>query len=87
MPFHTSKQLAATTALAMDIVEGRWTVKVRDAGPGDPADGEATAGLWTGVLPIVSAYQAPRTATRLPPDTPVSPSVLSLMRSSPHPVV
>src|ERR1700729_4020910 len=46
VPFHTRKQLAATTALAMDIVEGQWTVKVRDAGPGEPEPGEATQGLW-----------------------------------------
>ena len=56
VPFHTEKQLAATTALAMDIVEGQWTVKIRDAGPGEPEPGEATQGLWTGILPIVSAY-------------------------------
>ena len=60
MPFHTKKQLAATTALAMDIVEGQWTVKVRDAGPGEPEPGEADPGLWTGILPIISAYGHPR---------------------------
>src|ERR1700722_15432983 len=32
VPFHTRKQLAATTALAMEITEGKWTVKVRDGG-------------------------------------------------------
>jgi hypothetical protein len=62
VPFHTKKQLAATTALAMDIVEGQWTVKVRDAGPGEPEPGEATQGLWTGILPIVSGYGHPHTS-------------------------
>jgi nitroimidazol reductase NimA-like FMN-containing flavoprotein (pyridoxamine 5'-phosphate oxidase superfamily) len=82
VPFHTKKQLAATTALAMDIVEGRWTVKVRDADPAEPGEGEADPGLWTGVLPIVSAYRAPRTSAHLAPGTPVSPSVLNVLRRS-----
>ena len=81
VPFHTKKQLAATTALAMDIVEGQWTVKIRDAGPGEPEPGEATPGLWTGILPIVSAYGHPRTSDHVPADTPVSPSVLTVMRA------
>jgi nitroimidazol reductase NimA-like FMN-containing flavoprotein (pyridoxamine 5'-phosphate oxidase superfamily) len=76
VPFHTKKQVAATTALAMDIAEGQWTVKVRDAGPGEPQAGEADPGLWTGILPIYSAYGPPRTSANVPADTPVSPSVL-----------
>src|ERR1700759_5276047 len=80
VPFHTKKQLAATTALAMDIVEGQWTVKIRDAGPGEPEPGEATQGLWTGILPIVSGYGPPHTSDYVPADTPVSPSVLKVMR-------
>jgi len=83
VPFHTKKQLAATTALAMDIVEDQWTVKVRDAGPGVPEPGEAEPGLWTGILPIVTGYGEPVTAARLPADTPVSPSVLKAMRHGP----
>jgi nitroimidazol reductase NimA-like FMN-containing flavoprotein (pyridoxamine 5'-phosphate oxidase superfamily) len=83
VPFHTRKQLAATTALAMDIVEGQWTVKIRDADPGEPEPGEADPGLWTGVLPIVTGYGEPVTAARLPADTPVSPSVLKVMRHGP----
>ena len=75
VPFHTKKQLAATTALAMDIVEGQWTVKVRDAGPGVPEPGEADSGLWTGILPVISAYGHPETSANVPADTPVSPSV------------
>ncbi len=82
VPFHTKKQLAATTALAMHIADGQWTVKVRDAGPGEPEPGEADPGLWTGVLPIVSSYGAPQTSAHVPPDTPVSPSVLGVLRRS-----
>jgi hypothetical protein len=67
----------------MDIVEGQWTVKIRDAGPGEPEPGEATPGLWTGILPIVSAYGHPHTSDHVPADTPVSPSVLKVMRHGP----
>ncbi len=92
VPLHTKKQLAATAALAMDIVEGQWTVKVRDAGPGEPEPGEpepgeADPGLWTGILPIVSAYGHPRAAERVPTGTPVSPSVLKVLEHSGRPVI
>jgi nitroimidazol reductase NimA-like FMN-containing flavoprotein (pyridoxamine 5'-phosphate oxidase superfamily) len=86
VPPHTRKQLAATAALAMDITDGRWTVKVRDGGPAEPKAGEAEPGLWTGVLPIVSAYQAPRTSAHVQQDTPVSASVINVLRSAGHPV-
>jgi nitroimidazol reductase NimA-like FMN-containing flavoprotein (pyridoxamine 5'-phosphate oxidase superfamily) len=84
VPPHTRKQLAATAALAMDITDGRWTVKVRDGGPAEPKAGEAEPGLWTGVLPIVSAYQAPRTSAHVQQDTPVSASVINVLRSAGH---
>ena len=64
----------------MDIVEGQWTVKVRDAGPGEPEQGEASPGLWTGILPITSGYGPPQTSQHVPADTPVSPSVLNVLR-------
>ena len=86
VPPHTRKQLAATAALAMDITDGRWTVKVRDGGPAEPKAGEAEPGLWTGGLPIVSAYQAPRTSAHVQQDTPVSASVINVLRSAGHPV-
>jgi uncharacterized protein len=81
VPDHTRKQLAATTALAMDITDGQWTVKIRDGGPGAPEDDEPPPdpGLWTGVLPIVSAYRAPLTSDLVAAGTPVSPSVLKLL--------
>jgi nitroimidazol reductase NimA-like FMN-containing flavoprotein (pyridoxamine 5'-phosphate oxidase superfamily) len=82
VPFHTKKQLAATAALAMQITDGHWTVKVRDAGPGEPEPGEADPGLWTGVLPIVTGYGPPRTAGRVPAGTPVSPSVRAVLSRS-----
>lgn len=88
VPFHTKKQVAATTALAMDIVDGQWTVKVRDAGPGEPEPGDdPDPALWTGVLPVTSAYRWPWTSEFAPADTPVSPSVLAAMRQSGLPVI
>ncbi len=86
MPFHTRKQVAATVALAMDIVAGQWTVQVRDAGPGEPGAGEAGPGRWTGILPITSGYGPPQTSAHVPADTPVSPSVLGILRRSGAPV-
>jgi nitroimidazol reductase NimA-like FMN-containing flavoprotein (pyridoxamine 5'-phosphate oxidase superfamily) len=88
VPFHTKKELAATTALAMDIIDGQWTVKVRVGGPSGPEpDDEVDPRLWTGVLPIVSGYLPPRTSASVPAGTPVSPSVLAAMHGSGHPVI
>jgi nitroimidazol reductase NimA-like FMN-containing flavoprotein (pyridoxamine 5'-phosphate oxidase superfamily) len=86
VPLHTKKQVAATTALAMHILEGQWTVKVRDAGPGAPDVGEGDSGVWTGVLPIMTGYRPPETSTHVPADTPVSPSVLNVARGRTHQV-
>ena len=85
VPPHTRKQLAATAALAMDITEGQWTVKIRDAGPGEPEE-DVDPGLWTGVLPVVSGYRSPQPAPRVAAGTPVSPSVLSVLRAAGGPV-
>ncbi|HMG61535.1 MAG TPA: pyridoxamine 5'-phosphate oxidase family protein [Streptosporangiaceae bacterium] len=85
VPPHTKKQVAATAALAMDITEGQWTVKIRDAGPGEPEE-DVDFGLWTGVLPVTSAYRSPRPAERVAPGTPVSPSILSILRESGGPL-
>jgi hypothetical protein len=83
VPGHTRKDIAATTALAMDITDGQWTVKVRDAGPGDPEEDEIVdPQLWTGVLPIRSAYGAPETAPRAA-GLPVSASLEEVLRSGP----
>jgi len=80
VPDHTRKQLAATQALAMNIVDGRWTVKVRQGGPGEPATSEQVPpGLWTGVLPIRSVYGDPVPAPRVPDGLPPSPSIQRLM--------
>ena len=82
VPFHTKKEIAATMALAMDITEGRWTVKVRDAGPSEPEPDETVAaGLWTGVLPVVTGFGDPQPSDQAGPGLPVSPAILARLRN------
>jgi nitroimidazol reductase NimA-like FMN-containing flavoprotein (pyridoxamine 5'-phosphate oxidase superfamily) len=81
VPVHSNrKQIAATTALAMDITEGNWTVKVRHQPPGSPGPSENDdRNLWTGTLPIRWTYGDPIPSPHVPPGTAVSPSVLALI--------
>src|SRR6266849_6721403 len=62
VPLHTKKQLTATTALAMDIVEGQWTVKVRDAGLAVGAEGCGAFGAAGHLSAIRSAVTCPISA-------------------------
>lgn len=55
MRAHTRKELAATTVLALPIVDGHWLAKTRAGGPGPGGDG------WTGHIPMHTAYGAPIT--------------------------
>jgi nitroimidazol reductase NimA-like FMN-containing flavoprotein (pyridoxamine 5'-phosphate oxidase superfamily) len=85
VPDHTRKQLAATQAIALDIVDGQWTVKIRDEAPSPPPESDnVDPGLWTGVLPIRSVYGEPVTSAHLPADMPVSPSVSEYIETSGH---
>ncbi|WP_439030991.1 pyridoxamine 5'-phosphate oxidase family protein [Gordonia terrae] len=47
------KELAATVALRLPIIDGRWIAKARTGGPG----GESAE--WTGVVPVRTVYDAP----------------------------
>ena len=85
VPPHTKKQVAATTALAMDITEGEWTVKIRAGDPSEPEE-DVDPGLWTGVLPVTAAYRSPQPAGRVAPGTPVPPSILSILRDAGGPL-
>jgi nitroimidazol reductase NimA-like FMN-containing flavoprotein (pyridoxamine 5'-phosphate oxidase superfamily) len=77
VPAHTRKQLAATQALAMDITDDHWTVKIRNQGPTPPADSDhADPNLWTGILPIQTTYGAPISSEHLAADLPIAQSVL-----------
>jgi nitroimidazol reductase NimA-like FMN-containing flavoprotein (pyridoxamine 5'-phosphate oxidase superfamily) len=78
VPPHSGRHLAATQALALDIVDGQWTVKVRAAGPGEPGPNEVVAAdLWTGVVPMRTVYGSPVAADRVPADVAVSASIRS----------
>ena len=85
VPPHTRKQLAATQALALDIIDGQWTVKAREGDPTKPsADEVLDDQLWTGIVPIHVIYGTPVTAEDRPADLPVSPSVLSRHAPAPN---
>lgn len=77
VPDHTRRELAATQTLALDIIEGQWTVKIRSGPPGQPSENDdVDPALWTGELPIRSVYGEPITSPHQPAGLPVSPSVL-----------
>ncbi len=52
----TRKELAATLVSALPITAGRWTVKVRSGGPGDP---DEPTDAWRGVVPVHTGYGVP----------------------------
>jgi nitroimidazol reductase NimA-like FMN-containing flavoprotein (pyridoxamine 5'-phosphate oxidase superfamily) len=83
VPTHTRKHLAATQALAMDITDHHWTVKIRIQEPQEPPPGEnVDPTLWTGTLPIKTVYGDPVSSAYLPADVPVAKSVLDYIRES-----
>jgi nitroimidazol reductase NimA-like FMN-containing flavoprotein (pyridoxamine 5'-phosphate oxidase superfamily) len=69
---HTSKELAATLVLRMEIGDGNWTAKVRTGPPGEP-DVDPT--IWAGVVPMTTAYGTPVAAPWVAKGMPVPPSV------------
>ena len=56
----STKELAATTVLALDLMEA--SVKVRDAGPSDDPEDLAAHGVWAGVLPLRQSWGVPEPA-------------------------
>ncbi len=71
------KEVAATSALALDITADNWILKVNDGG----ADEElAEEGVWTGVVPVHTWYGEPERSPWLDDDVPVPPSVERLRR-------
>lgn len=70
----SSKELAATLAMTMPIVDGRWVVKTRVGGPGDEEQGE---GVWEGIVPVRLAFGEPA-PTSWSRDLPVPASVKRL---------
>lgn len=72
----TSKHVAATMALALDITDDNWILKVRSGDTGDDPD-EVPADLWTGVVPMRTTYDEPQRSPWLP-DLPMPASVEAL---------
>ncbi|MEO9330206.1 pyridoxamine 5'-phosphate oxidase family protein [Gordonia aurantiaca] len=73
----TAKEVAATLAMRLPIVDGQWIVKARRGGPSSPSD------AWTGVVPVRTVYGAPVTYTgETPPE-----SVQALAESGGTPLV
>lgn len=76
---HQRKELAATRALALPIEPGQWTVKVRDAPPGQVE--ESQAGTWAGVVPLRTVAGDPVRAPWVDASAPLPGSVRKLLGS------
>ncbi|MEE2058416.1 pyridoxamine 5'-phosphate oxidase family protein [Rhodococcus artemisiae] len=74
VPAPTSKQLAATAALALPILPGQWTAKVRDA----PPTRTDIPGPWSGVVPLRTVAETPVPAPWISDDAPLPLSVQRL---------
>ncbi len=73
----TRREQAATLAMALPITDGRWLLKVRSGGPGEPD--EATD-AWSGVVPFRTVAGAPEPASwSVAAGTEVPPSVRALV--------
>ena len=55
----TDKELAATLAMTLPIVDGQWIAKVRTGPPGSPEPG---GGVWEGVVPVRLTADDPQPA-------------------------
>ena len=69
------KEVSATVALALDITDDNWILKVN---AGDTDEEFFEDGVWTGVLPVHMAYGEPERSAWLGDDVPVPPSVEAL---------
>ncbi|WP_433605707.1 pyridoxamine 5'-phosphate oxidase family protein [Prescottella agglutinans] len=74
----TRKELAATLTIALPIVPGRWTVKVRSAPPGE---GDRNPAVWAGLVPMRTVAGEAVPAPWIPDDVPVPASVRALTRA------
>lgn len=74
----TKKESAATLAMSLPIVDGRWMVKVRT---GPPSSEEPDAPVWQGVVPIRTVAGEPEPAPWVR-DQPIPPSVQRLVENA-----
>lgn len=73
------KEVAATVALALPILDGQWIYKERTGPPGEPAPGEDLTGVWTGVVPFRTVRGPAQPAPWCDPALPPPPSVQRLL--------
>ena len=69
------KEVSATVALALDITNDNWLLKVN---AGDTDEEFFEDDVWTGVVPVHTAYGEPERSPWLDDDVPVPPSVEAL---------
>ena len=72
------KEVAATVALALDITDDNWILKVRSGGTGEDPD-SVPDDVWTGVVPVRTTYGEPEPSPWQPEDLPTPPSVAALV--------
>ena len=78
-----SKELAATSVLALDITDDNWLLKVSDADVDEELD-VVPDDVWTGILPIHRSFGEPVRSPWLPTDLPAPPSVTALRDAGPQ---
>lgn len=71
----TSRELAATMALALPIT--RWSLRVSDKWPDDPAE-DVAGDAWAGVVPLTAGFGEPLAAPDLRAGVDVPASVRAL---------
>ena len=71
----STKDVAATVALAMDITEDNWILKARTGGADEDPE---HPGMWTGVVPVETSYGDPQPSSGAE-DLPTPPSVRRLV--------
>lgn len=71
----STKELAATTVLAVDLTES--AVKVREGGPSDDEEDLVTSTAWAGTVPLRSEWGSPVSSDDLAPGIGVPEHVLS----------
>ncbi len=77
------KEVVATVALALDLTDDSWILKMRTGGAGDdPAD--VPAGTWTGVVPLHTVAGEPEPSD-LAAEVDPPPSVAALRARFPAP--
>jgi hypothetical protein len=72
----TARERAATLVLALPIVDGAWTVKVRTGGPSRP---EEETDAWSGVVPLRTIADPVQPADWMPDGAPLPASVRRLL--------